>query len=105
MKKSILFIAAALLLNFVFAQNRITYNGSGNYTLKERSDLRRYDNGKYTGLVQREVTSFIRPVSFENGYEYEGNFFLQEDTLRANREVGFGVRDSIPSAFKINSDA
>lgn len=104
MKKLILFISSFFILQVIFGQNRITYNGSGNYTLKERSDLRRYDNGKYTGLVRREVTSFIRPVSFSNGYEYEGNFFLQEDTLRASKEVGFGVRDSIPSAFKINTD-
>jgi len=104
MKKTFSLLALCLISFSLFSQNKITYKGSGNYTLKERSDLRRYDNGKYTGLVRREVTSFITPVSFENGYQYEGNFFLQEDTLRANQEVGFGIRDSIPSAFKISND-
>ena len=103
MKKAF-YLILFLLLSQLYAQNKIVYRGSGNYTLKERSDLRRYDNGKYTGLVRREVTSFITPVSFENGYSYEGSFFLQEDTLRASQAVGFGIRDSIPSSFKISSD-
>lgn len=103
MKKA-LFVILCVLNFSLFAQNKLTYNGSGNYTLRERSDLRRYDNGKYIGLVSREVTSFITPVSFEDGYLYEGSFFLHEDTMRANRNVGAGLRDSIPSTFKINSD-
>lgn len=104
MKKNLIFAVCFFCVFHLFSQNKITYNGSGNYTLKERTDLRRYDNGKYVGLVRREVTSFITPVSFENGYEYEGNFFLQEDTVHANQEIGLGIRDSIPASFKINKD-
>ena len=38
---------------------KLSYNGSGNYILVERTDLRRYDNGRYIGLMSREVRSFI----------------------------------------------
>ena len=100
----------SLVIPFVFtagllyAQTTISYNGSGNYMLRERTDLRRYDNGKYIGLVSREVSSFIIPVSSENGYLYEGNFFVQQKTQRAKHQVGAGIDDSIPSVFKINSE-
>ncbi len=101
MKKLILFISSFFILQVIFGQNRITYNGSGNYTLKERSDLRRYDNGKYIGLMSREVTSFITPTGYKNGYTYEGSFFVMEATKRASESVGHGIKDSIPSSFKI----
>lgn len=103
MKKFLLVLFLFFLSTFIYAQ-KLTYNGSGNYTLRERSDLRRYDNGKYIGLVSREVTSFITPVSFEDGYMYEGSFFLHQDTMRASRNVGAGLRDSINSVFKIDSE-
>lgn len=102
--KKLIFLISLLFTSFLFAQNKIVYNGSGNYTLRERTDLRRYENGKYIGLVSREVTSFITPVSYEDGYLYEGSFFLQQDTMHARQSVGFGLRDPIPSSFKINSD-
>ncbi|MCR4947994.1 MAG: OmpA family protein [Treponema sp.] len=106
MKRLVLSLVLPLILSagFVFAQTSISYNGSGNYMLRERTDLRRYDNGKYIGLVSREVSSFIIPVSSENGYLYEGNFFVQQKTQRAMHQVGAGIDDSIPSVFKINSE-
>ena len=67
--------------------------------LRERTDLRRYDNGKYIGLVSREVSSFIIPVSNENGYLYEGSFFVQQETMRAQRNVAPQIDEAIPSVF------
>lgn len=100
---SLIFIVS-FLISYVHSQTvELQYKGSYNYTLKERTDLRRYDNGKYTGLVSREVTSFITPTGYNDGYTYEGSFFLQEDTKRALENVGQGIRDTIPSAFKISS--
>lgn len=97
-------ISIFFLTTSLTAQSLISYNGSGNYTLRERTDLRRYENGRYVGLVSREVSSFIIPVSSENGYLYEGNFFVQQKTQRAMQQVGQGIDDSIPSVFKITSD-
>lgn len=109
MKKGLIILGISLFFllfnSALFSQTvQIQYNGSYNYTLKERSDLRRYDNGKYVGLMSREVTSFITPTGYQNGYTYEGSFFIQEATKRAAENVGQGIRESIPSSFKITDD-
>lgn len=86
-----------------------SYNGSGNYRLTERTDLRRYDNGKYTGLVSRIVTSFINPSRSPDGgsdYYYDGNFFLTQGTKTVGSSRNYAttlseIDTSIPSSFKI----
>ncbi|MBQ2572522.1 MAG: hypothetical protein II579_08655, partial [Treponema sp.] len=85
---------------FLAAQNSISYKGSGNYTFTERTDLRRYDNGKYTGLLSREIRSFI--VQKEN--LYDGNFYVWQETRRNMQRQLPGINDAIPSVFKIASD-
>ena len=82
----------------------ITYTGSQNYILVERSDLSRKDNGKYVGLFSREIRSFIAPVQKEDSNIYEGNFYVNQDTKRASAVVGKSLHDSISSVFKIGSD-
>lgn len=87
----------------------LKYNGSGSYVYIERTDVRRYDNGKYTGLVSREVRSFIAPTSVPSGGKisdryYDGSFFIDEATKRNSREVNLGINDAVPSSFKISSD-
>ena len=101
-KKLISFVFSFSFFFCVFSQQQIKYNGCGNYTLRERTDLRRYDNGKYIGLVSREVTSFINPVYCENGYQYEGNFYVNEMTNRYYAKVGNGINDYIFASFKID---
>lgn len=105
MKKSLftgLFLVCSEL--FIFAQNdtfvQITYNGGRNYSLVERTDLRRYDNNKYTGLLSREVRSFI----INDGDMYDGSFYVDEGTRHQNTSVAQGIHDSIPSRFRITSD-
>ena len=87
----------------------LKYNGSGSYVYIERTDVRRYDNGKYTGLVSREVRSFIAPTSVPSGGKisdryYDGSFFIDEATKRNSREVNLGINGAVPSSFKISSD-
>ena len=101
-KKLICFVFSFSFFFCVFSQQQIKYNGCGNYSLRERTDLRRYDNGKYIGLVSREVTSFINPVYCENGYQYEGNFYINEMTNRNYAKVGNSINDYIYSSFKID---
>lgn len=110
MKK--IFLSAVFFLFFqnVFCQNvLLKYNGSGSYVYIERTDVRRYDNGKYTGLVSREVRSFIAPTSVPSGGKisdryYDGSFFIDEATKRNSREVNLGINGAVPSSFKISSD-
>ena len=87
-----------------WSQSQISYNGSPTYTLVERTDLLRYDNNKYVGLMSREVRSFITPVSQNKGYLYEGNFFVNEKTQRNTSAVASGIHDSILSVFRIGKD-
>ena len=91
-------------LGFAFGQQRISYNGSGNYELVERTDLRRYDNGRYKGLVSREVSAFIIPSDFDNGFLYDGTFWVLENTRRNGFDVDFGVDEGIPAKFRIGAD-
>lgn len=110
MKK--IFLSAIFFLFFqnVFCQNvLLKYNGSGSYVYIERTDVRRYDNGRYTGLVSREVRSFIVPTSVPSGGKisdryYDGSFFIDEATKRNSREVNLGINGAVPSSFKISSD-
>lgn len=110
MKK--IFLSAVFFLFFqnAFCQNvLLKYNGSGSYVYIERTDVRRYDNGKYTGLVSREVRSFIAPTSVPSGEKfsdryYDGSFFIDEATKRNSREVNLGINGAVPSSFKISSD-
>lgn len=103
-RKSILIITTLFFTVTAFAQATISYSGTGTFILRERTNLRRYDNGKYVGLVSREVSSYILPTYTNNGYFYEGNFFVTQDTRRGNFNVGSGINDSIPAKFKIASD-
>ena len=83
----------------------ISYTGGKNYTFIERTDLRRYDNGKYIGLVSRQVSSFIEESGHQNNYLLnDGNFYLDEGTKRANISIGPTLNEAIPSVFKITED-
>ncbi len=82
------------------AETQFVYSGSQNYSLVERTDLRRYDNGKYVGLMSREARSFI---VCENGV-YDGDFFVSQDTVHNQKIVVNGIHDSIRSVFKISAD-
>lgn len=103
----------------VFPQSQpiqIKYSGNRGYSLVERTNLRRYVNGKYSGLTSREVRSFISAVSSENFVSkkqnpvaaksqwYDGNFYVQEETLRDSRKVGVQIHEAIPSVFYIDAD-
>ena len=106
MKK--LFTVFLLFSGIIFADDfkeAIVYKGGKNYTYCERTDLRRYDNGKYTGLVSRQVNSFIAISHTDNDYVYyDGNFFVEEATKRNTAEVKDGINEAISSVFKISED-
>lgn len=82
------------------AEAEFIYSGSSNYSLVERTDLRRYDNGTYSGLVSREIRSFI----VCDGGIYDGDFYVSQDTRRDRKNVDEGIHTSIHSVFKIHGD-
>lgn len=115
-------IVLGLMMPCAFAQNTgssqsvaLKYSGTGGYSLVERTNLRRYVNGKYVGLTSREVRSFISPSlapdpSYENPKHqfygdqwYDGSFYVVEETRRNMANAAVGIHDSIPSVFHISS--
>ncbi len=126
-KKIILFLLILQFVNmqYLFLQEEeptINYTGTGSYWMVERSDLRRYDNGRYTGLTQREVRSFVHPITAPAqkdlkgdtiliasknagiGSWFDGNFFVSEKTLSSMRQTAVGLDDSIAATFFISPD-
>lgn len=111
--KKLAFIIGLFLIfgGFAFSQTQLAYSGDSGYTLVERTDLRRYVNGKYSGLTSREVRSFISRSNPPEGMRaskldrwYDGNFFVMEETLRNSQATMAGVHDAIPSVFKISQN-
>jgi outer membrane protein OmpA-like peptidoglycan-associated protein len=103
-RKNIFLFLCFFMLFPSFCQELICYRGNKNYIWKERTDLRRYDNGKYIGLLSREVSSFIVPVNNDDGYLYDGNFYITQQTKRAGVSVNKGINEAIPSVFKIDDE-
>jgi len=84
---------------------------TGAYSILERSDWRRYDNGRYTGLVRNEVRATIipQPAGENNGASngtvfYEGNFFVLQSTLRDMRHSAQAVDAVIPVSFRLQGN-
>jgi outer membrane protein OmpA-like peptidoglycan-associated protein len=81
---------------------------TGPYSLVERSDWRRYNNGKYIGLVHREVRASISPkpapqnTAGNSNFLYQGTFFVLEETLRDMRASAQAVDDVVPVNFQLN---
>ncbi len=81
---------------------RLSQGTQGPYSIVERSDWSRYDNGKYIGHVYREVRASIIPQNRGGAeYQYRGNFFVMEETLRDMRQSARAVDDVIPVSFRV----
>ena len=103
----------------IFAQAqavKLHYSGKGGYSLVERTNLRRYVNGKYVGLTSREVRSFVSPSEpplmrfkakgsvYENDQWYDGSFYVMEETLRNSQVAGAGIHEAVQSVFHISKN-
>ena len=94
-----------LFSQFFYAQDTsLAYSGTENYILTERTDLRRYDNNKYIGLMSREVKSFIVPSYVDGRRVYEGDFYVEQDTKHAAMALDEGIHDAIVSVFAIDEE-
>lgn len=103
----ILIFSKLAILNVASESFLLEYKGSGNYTLVERTNLRRYDNGKYTGLLSREVRSFVSKSFSKNNDDdifYEGSFYVTEQTVKSQKIADKGIHDSVLSSFFIKKD-
>lgn len=71
------------------------------YTMVERSDWARYDNGKYTGHVYRELRYQLRPLQEPEGTRYSGTVYVFEETLRDLQKSARSLDDIIPVEFTL----
>ncbi|MCL2007858.1 MAG: OmpA family protein [Treponema sp.] len=78
----------------------ITIADTGAYSIVERSDWRRFDNGRYTGLVYQELRATILP-STNGSALYQGNFFVMQNTMRDAVRIARGVDDIVPVSFEL----
>jgi outer membrane protein OmpA-like peptidoglycan-associated protein len=107
--KKLLFIVLVAVCAKSHAQNNagptvLALSETGAYSITERSDWRRYDNGRYTGLVRNEVRASIipKPASISNGnLLYQGNFFVLQSTLRDMRQSAQPVDAVVPVSFEL----
>jgi outer membrane protein OmpA-like peptidoglycan-associated protein len=113
-----IFFNAGLLFALFFLTSAVTGSGSEKdgvrfkvrtdkpYTIVERSDFSRYDNGKYLGHVYREVRAAINPSGTDSGGSalYKGNFIVMEETLRDMRQSARAVNAIIPVNFALNAE-
>jgi outer membrane protein OmpA-like peptidoglycan-associated protein len=94
---------------------RLFADYTGPYTMIERSDWSRYDNGKYIGHVYHEVRASIKPESSSGSsarpaggspgsFRYRGNFFVLEETLRDMRQSARPVDAIVPVSFRVDRD-
>ena len=117
-RKLIFSLALFLLCSNLFAQsfdaqeNYLSYYGDeSNYILIERSDLRRYDNGRYTGVTCREVRSFVKPCEPpSSGFPtealkdrwFEGSFLVLEETKTSLSKSAKELSGKKPALFHIS---
>jgi outer membrane protein OmpA-like peptidoglycan-associated protein len=84
---------------------------TGAYSIIERSDWFRYNNGKYAGLVRHEVRASILPKPAQEytgtsnkAFLYQGNFFVLQNTLRDMRQSAQPVDAVIPVSFELREN-
>ena len=103
-KFSSLLILFFLVASLTAQTTSLNYSGTDNYILTERTDLRRYDNNKYIGLMSREVKSFIVPSYSDGRRVYEGDFYVEQDTKHSAIALDDGIHDAIISVFAIDEE-
>jgi len=96
---------------FLYEPVTLAMAETGAYSIIERSDWLRYNNGRYVGLVRHEVRASILPVPMEKHTEasndvflYQGNFFVLQNTLRDMRQSAQPVDAVIPVSFELYED-
>ena len=103
-KSTVILLLFFLAASLTAQTTSLDYNGTDNYILTERTDLRRYDNNKYIGLMSREVKSFIVPSYSEGRRVYEGDFYVEQDTKHSAMALDDGIHDAIVSVFAIDEE-
>jgi outer membrane protein OmpA-like peptidoglycan-associated protein len=76
----------------------------GKLTFVERSDLSRYENGKYIGLENREVRGILDWAGGPEGDRVEGTFYVIGELEHLGAPVALKVDAAFPAAWIIGKD-
>jgi len=115
-KRTVLFFV--ILLHWIYSHAQslsepaaLVMSETGAYSIVERSDWRRYNNGRYVGLVRHEVRASILPIPADEHtgtsskvFLYQGNFFVLQNTLRDMRQSAQPVDAVIPVSFEVHEN-
>ncbi|MDR0558330.1 MAG: OmpA family protein [Treponema sp.] len=109
-KRFLLYAGFFFIPFFLFAQSGealLAIQNAGDYSFVERSNWRRYDNGKYRGLVFREVRASLlqdKTVQQQNAGEmrYTGHCVVLEQTVRDMKQSAKAVNAMFPVRFRVS---
>jgi OmpA-OmpF porin, OOP family len=73
----------------------------GKFNVVERSDLRKYENGKYVGLENREVKGILDWTEVPDGKKVEGTFYVIGELNRGGAPVAMKIDAAFPAAWTI----
>ena len=105
-KKHLSFLVISLIASgYLAAQEKleIKSNVGKKYYLVEKSDLTKYTNSGYIGLLAREVRGICEVVASADtvGTSYEGIFYVLEEIKKEARPVAQKIDASYKSSFTI----
>ncbi|ULQ60199.1 OmpA family protein [Brucepastera parasyntrophica] len=111
MKPLFFLFGCCFLISAVFPQSTdipevsLSYSFNGNYTLVERSNWSKYQNGKYIGLTHNETRARVKATG-ENpkGQEFSGFFYVLEETLRDMAKTSRSIDEINETAFTVLPD-
>jgi OmpA-OmpF porin, OOP family len=76
----------------------------GKLTVIERSDLQKYEDGKYIGLENREVRGILDWTKAQDGSRVEGTFYVIGELNRGGAPVALKVDASFAAAWTVGAD-
>ena len=75
-----------------------------NLTIVEKSDLRKYENGKFIGLENREVRGILARAESTDGDRVEGTFYVIGELNHGGTPVAQKVDRTFPAAWTVAAD-
>ncbi len=82
----------------------LRFTATGRYKLVERTDLSKYENGKYLGHLYRETRALIEGEPVPGGVRFAGGFLVFEETLRDMALASKRVDAEVAADFVIGTN-